>query len=298
MADRAGSEGAKGSERQFGRGLARAFGGAIFFSLPLLMTMEMWWLGFYMDRFRLTLFMLLMIPMLVGLDRYSGFKETSSWREDAVDGIVAYGVGIVASTLVLLLLNIINSSMPMREVVGKISLQAVAASFGAVLASSQLGGEKAESRAEAEGDGDGDGGASEEEGRKEHAGYVAEIFFMAAGAVFFAFNLAPTEEMMVIAFKMTDWHALALMVVSLLMIHAFVYAVNFHGAPGAPEGTPGWSLFLRYSLVGYAVALLISVYVLWTFGRYDQLGFAAAVEMAVVLGFPASLGAAVGRLVL
>lgn len=294
MADRAGSEGAKGSEGQFARGLARAFGGAIFFSLPLLMTMEMWSLGFYMDRFRLTLFMFLMIPMLVGLDRYSGFKETSSWTEDAVDGIVAYGVGIAASTLVLLLLNVINSSMPLREVVGKISLQAVAASFGAVLASSQLGGEQAEGRA----DGAGDSEESEEDGRKEHAGYGAEIFFMAVGAVFFAFNLAPTEEILVIAFKMTDWHAPALMVVSLLMIHAFVYAVNFHGTPGAPEGTPAWNLFLRYSLVGYAVALLISGYVLWTFGRYDQLGFTAAVETAVVLGFPASLGAAVGRLVL
>jgi uncharacterized membrane protein len=28
-------------------GLARGLGGAILFALPLLMTMEMWWLGFY-----------------------------------------------------------------------------------------------------------------------------------------------------------------------------------------------------------------------------------------------------------
>ena len=37
----------------YARGLARAFGGAILFCLPLLMTMEMWALGFEMDRFRL-----------------------------------------------------------------------------------------------------------------------------------------------------------------------------------------------------------------------------------------------------
>ena len=40
-------------ERDLWIGVARAFGGAIFFSLPLLMTMEMWWLGFYMDRLRI-----------------------------------------------------------------------------------------------------------------------------------------------------------------------------------------------------------------------------------------------------
>ena len=35
------------------RGEDDAFGGALLFGLPLLMTMEMWWLGFYIDRLRL-----------------------------------------------------------------------------------------------------------------------------------------------------------------------------------------------------------------------------------------------------
>ena len=41
------------TEERFRVGLARAFAGAIIFALPLLMTMEMWWLGFYMVRHRL-----------------------------------------------------------------------------------------------------------------------------------------------------------------------------------------------------------------------------------------------------
>lgn len=169
-------------------GLARAFGGAIFFALPLLMTMEMWWMGFYLDRFRLALFMVLMIPLFIGLDHYSGFKQTSSWGEDVVDGTVAYGVGFVASALVLFLFNVIDPSMPAAEVIGKVAIQAVPAAFGAVLASSQFGG---------------NGGSGEEQGRKEESGYGAELFFMAAGAVFLAFNVAPTEEMVLIAYQMT-----------------------------------------------------------------------------------------------
>ena len=273
-----------GGDREFLVGLARAFGGAIFFSLPLLMTMEMWWLGFYMDRVRLVLFLLLMIPMLIGLDHYSGFRETSTWREDAVDGITAYGVGFFAAIVVLLLFHVIDPSMPPGEVVGKVALQAVPASFGAMLANSQLGqaGEKGE----------------QEKERKRRAGYGAEVFFMAAGATFLAFNVAPTEEMILIAFKMTAWHALALMAASLLMMHAFVYAVSFRGTHAAPEGTPWWSVFLRFTVVGYAVALLISAYVLWTFGRFEDTAWSTYVMEAVVLGFPSSLGAAAARLIL
>ncbi|MEW5928599.1 MAG: TIGR02587 family membrane protein [Gemmatimonadota bacterium] len=274
----------RGGDREFLVGLARAFGGAIFFSLPLLMTMEMWHLGFYMDRTRLVLFMLLMVPMLIGLDHYSGFRETSSWGEDAVDGVVAYGVGFAASAVVLALLAVIEPSMPAEEIVGKVSLQAIPASFGAMLANSQLG------RA-------GDEGAAEKE-HKRRAGYRAEVFFMSAGATFLAFNVAPTEEMILIAFRMTPWHALALVGASLLLMHAFVFAVEFRGTASVPRGTPWWSVFLRYTVVGYAVALGVSAYVLWTFGRYEEGAYSVYLMEAVVLGFPASLGAAAARLIL
>jgi putative integral membrane protein (TIGR02587 family) len=196
-----------GANQHFFIGLARAFGGAIFFALPLLMTMEMWWLGFYMDRWRLALFMLLMIPLLILLDRYSGFKETSTWRDDVADGFIAYGVGFVAAAVVLFLCGVIDLSMPAREIVGKVSLQAIPASFGAVLANSQM------VRSDEQKD--------KEEERKQEAGYWAELFFMLVGALFLAFNVAPTEEMILIAFKMTEWHAIALLLATLVMMHAF-----------------------------------------------------------------------------
>ena len=277
----AGAAGERSPDREFAVGLARAFGGAIFFSLPLLMTMEMWWLGFYMSRLHLALFMVFMVPLLIGLDHYSGFRETSTWWEDSIDAMVAYGVGFVASAVVLALFAVIDLQMPLREVVGKVALQAVPASFGAVLAVSQLGG-----------------GGGRAEARKEQAGYGAELLFMLAGAVFLAFNVAPTEEMVLIAFRMTPWHALALIVVSLGTMHAFVYAVEFRGTHSEAEGTPWWSVFLRFTLVGYAIALLVSAYVLWTFGRYEDGAVARMVMEAVVLGFPASLGAAAARLIL
>jgi len=274
----------RAADLAFFTGVARALGGAVLFSLPLLMTMEMWWLGFYMSRAHLVLFMLLMVPLLVALDYYSGFEETRSWREDCMDGMIAYGVGLVASAAILLLFGVIDSTQPLREIVGKVAIQAVPASFGAVLANSQLAGDA--------------GAEGGQKRRKEEAGYGGQLLFLTAGAVFLAFNVAPTEEMILISFVMTPWHALALVAVSLPLTHGFVYASGFRGTPSAPEGTPAWSLFLRYTVVGYAVALLVSAYVLWTFGRFDGAPLVACLEMTLVLAFPASLGAAAARLIL
>ena len=55
---------------------------------------------------------------------------------------------------------------------------------------------------------------------------------------------------------------------------------------------------MRLTIVGYALALLISLYVLWTFGRLDGAAVAEIVMATLVLGFPAALGASVARLIL
>ena len=52
-----------------------------------------------------------------------------------------------------------------------------------------------------------------------------------------------------------------------------------------------------FTVPGYAIALGISVYCLWTFGRLDGVALHEQATMAVVLAFPAALGAATARLV-
>ncbi|HST60776.1 MAG TPA: TIGR02587 family membrane protein [Longimicrobium sp.] len=269
------------ADRKFFRGLARAFGGAVLFSLPLLMTMEMWALGFALERAKLLVFMILMIPVLVALDYFSGFEETANWREDLEDGMIAYGVGLTASLVILLLFGIVDLGQPLREVVGKVAIQSVPASFGAVLANSQLAGSSA-ARSQREDDG----------------AFGVRIFTMAAGALFLSINVAPTEEMVFISYLMTPWRGLVLMAASLAMMHAFVYAFDFRGSPDVAHRTPGWSLFLRNTVVGYVVALAVSAYVLWTFGRLDGGAFSSYLMMTLVLGFPATLGAASARLII
>lgn len=266
------------TNRAFAVDLARAFGGAIVFSLPMLMTMEMWELGFSISPPRLALLLLLTMPLLVGLSHYIGFEETFGWKDDIVDAFVAYGVGFCAAAPVLVLFGVITTATAPAEIVGKVALQAVPASIGALLTQSEFSG-----------------GARRKELREET--YGSELFFMSAGAVFLSLNVAPTEEMILISYQMTPWHGLALALVSLTLMHAFVYSVEFRGQSLVPEGTAAWSVFLRYTIVGYAICLAISAYVLWTFGRYDGLSY-EMIAATVVLAFPAAVGAAVARLIL
>lgn len=276
--------GADNADRHFFVGLARAFGGAIFFSIPLLLTLEMSLLGFYMDRFRLALFMTVMIPMLVILNHYSGFVETSTWLEDILDAFIGYGIGILSAASALLLLNVITLTQPLSETIGQVCLQAIPAALGAVLAASQLGRSSRE--------------LQDETSRADEAGYVAQLFFMVVGAVFLSFSIAPTRDVMMISESITPWHGIGLILAALLMMHGFVYASEFRGTPDRPEGVSGWSIFLRYTVVGYVLAVLVSAYVLWTFGRLDSLAFPVALLQTVLLALPASLGAAAARLIL
>lgn len=55
--------------------LARAAGGALLFSLPMLLTMERWWLGFTMPSLRMMTLLLVAIPTLMGLAYFSGFES-------------------------------------------------------------------------------------------------------------------------------------------------------------------------------------------------------------------------------
>ena len=120
---------------------------------------------------------------------------------------------------------------------------------------------------------------------------------MLVGALFLGLNVAPTDEMVVISYLMTPWHGIALVVVSMLLMHGFVFALDFRGGHGGGD-VPWWSNLLRFTLVGYVVALAVSLYVLWTFGRTDGAGAGAILMTTVVLAFPAAIGAAAARLIL
>ncbi len=263
---------------RFAVDLAHDFGGAILFSFPLLMTMEMWWLGFYMDRFRLALFLALAFVMILGLSYFEGGEE--SFKIEVLDALVACAGGYTVATVMLFVFGIIQPGMSMDEIAGKISLHAIPCSIGAILARRQL-----------------DVQETKKEKRRRQL-YVGKIFLMAVGAIFLAFQLAPTEEMVLIGHMMTGWHGAILAVMSLAVMQAFICSIELGRRQSIFSAGFFWGVFLRFTIVGYSLALLLSLYVLWTFGRLDGSALAEVLMATIVLGFPAALGASAARLVL
>ena len=78
------------------------------------------------------LFIVVGILLLAGLSFYEGFADTFSGKDDILETFVAYFVGFTASAALLFLFGVIKIGMSADEIIGKISLQAVTASLGAI----------------------------------------------------------------------------------------------------------------------------------------------------------------------
>ena len=273
------------ADRAFYRALVRALAGAVVFGLPLFMTMEMWTLGFAMRPERLALMLVLTVPLLAGLAYYGGFRHNIGLGDSVVDGLVAFALGAVAAALALVAFGVLGPESSPEQIVGTVALQSVPAAMGAALARSQLGLDEDE----------------EEEDRERDWGesYAGELFLMVAGALFFAFNLAPTEEIVLITLAQGHpaW-AVGTMLASLLLLHAFVYALDFRGQHEEAHESARLPTFASLTVPGYALVLATSLLVLWLFGRVDGLEPSQALHLTAVLGLPGALGAATARLVL
>src|SRR3954470_6222446 len=152
--------------REMLAGLARGVGGAILFALPLLMTMEMWWLGFYLSPSRILLLMVVFFPILAVLAHYIGFGYTATWGHATLQAITAYGLATVSSGIMLGILGVLGPGMSWHELLGKTAIQAGPGALGALLAQSHFGTSK------------------DKDERRERAAYLEHLFFMVVGALY------------------------------------------------------------------------------------------------------------------
>jgi putative integral membrane protein (TIGR02587 family) len=270
----------KSTDREFLISINRAFAGAMIFSFPLMMTMEMWWLGFHMSRVRLILMLLALLPTLVGLSIVSGFDKHWHLGEAIMDTLVALAVAFMVAAVMLILFGEIRFENSLSENIGKISLQVVPAAIGAMISRSLL---------------DAKGGADESD--ENHVGLDREAFLRFVGALVLGLTAAPTEEMILIAHQIDPSKAIVVLFMSLLIMYGFVYGVEAKLHKLSPAKSFHVRLLQR-TVVGSSIALLVSGWILWSFGRFDGAGAQQIIVSTVILGFATNLGAAAVRVVI
>ena len=262
--------------KAYGRGVV----GGLLVGMPSFMTMEIWWGGFTVAAGKLLGLIAFNYGVLLILQHYSGLHPRKTRGGQLRAALVAYGLGLFAASLVLVLLGITNLHTAPRDFVGKIVLLAVPVSVGASVAMSEFGDEHPVAKR-----------------RREAASYLGTLGMAAGGAMLFGFGVAPTDEPMIIGLKLPWHHALALVVVALAQVHAVVYAVGFRQQER--DDRNALQKLLKEGVGAYAVALLVAGYLLWTFGRIDATtGLVPCVYQVVALGFVTSLGGAAGELLI
>lgn len=268
------------SLQEYGRGLA----GGLMFSLPLLYTMEMWWAGFIAAPLRLAGMLAFTYVLLLGYNRFAGMHRDATWPEVAIDSVEELGLGLVTSAGILYLLQQIGPGTPPAETLGKIVVEASVVAIGFSVGTAQL-----------------NAGGDDEEGEADRkardSGFAADLVIATCGAVLFASNVAPTEEILMIAIEADPFRLIGLAVLSLAIGSTVLYFTNFRRSNVFVRREGPLDVVLG-TIVTYAIAIVTAAIILWFFGRFDGVAREIAVRQAVVLAFPATLGASAGRLLL
>lgn len=269
------------SAREYSRGIA----GALVFSLPLLFTMEIWWAAAALHPGRILLYAVVTFGLLLLYNRYAGLREDAGWGEVAIDSVEEMGLGLMVAAGVLWLTGRIHGGMPLPELTAKIVMEGMTVAIGVSVGTAQLGGEA-----------DGDEGLCGDEGKDEND-YLEQAALGLCGAMLFAANIAPTDEVGIIA---AECHPAALLVLASVSLICCAVVLHFSEMHGTDRFVAAGSKLVKWRgvVTTYAVALIASAGCLYLFGSLDDQPTSLAFAMTVVVGLPAALGASAGRLLL
>jgi len=256
--------------------------------------MEVWWAGFIAQPLRLLIYILATFTLLLGYNRYCGLRCDASPTEVAIDSIEEMGLGLVIAAFVLWLLGQITFDMTVSEIVGKIIIEAMTVAIGVSVGTAQLGGSEDNQQ--------GDSGMEKDAPpspflTEDKGDFGGQLTIALCGAVLFAANVAPTEEIIMIATETVSAKLLGMALVSILISALILFYIDFTGSQQLSK-TRGIKNVVFGAIVTYAIALFASAAILWFFGRFDGIAPIICLSETVVLGFAATLGASAGRLLL
>jgi len=263
----------------------RAVGGSLLFGVPLLFTMEMWWIGDSMPRPQLVGLLLLALAMSSLLARLGGFRDDRrSVREDIAEGVECLAIGIVVAALVLLALGRITADTSLHGVLGMIGVQCIPLALGAVVANLVFDPDSSRT------------GTSTDSPRSELLNDVAAT---AAGALFLGFAIAPTEEVPMLSAGLDTTSVVAVVLLTLVASYVIVFASGFDPAHrNRGERGGAFQHPVTETVMTYVVSLVVAAVLLVGFGQLDaDDSMRSALVHVLVLGVPAAIGGAAGRVV-
>lgn len=277
--------------------LIRGASGGFLFGIPLLYTMEVWWIGSQAKPPVMLGILATTFVVVFLLNRTEGFRKTKSKQllDNLMDSVEALAIGIVCTTLVLILLGEIKLQTPLNEALGKLILESVPFSLGAALADAFLSGDRW-SFSDSE-DSDKQGVKGNKADQPEINATLADIGATLIGATIIAFSIAPTEEIPMLNASASPPWLLAIIAASLLISYGIVFEAGFTTQKKRRQQQGIFQRPISETVASYLVSLFAAAFMLFFF---HQLNFddpwTLWLSHTVLLGLPASIGGAAGRI--
>lgn len=281
--------------------IMRAAAGSFLFGIPLLYTVEVWAIGSSTNALRLLAVQAVTFVVVLLLTQIEGFRRSLSIKplETVLESIEAVGIGIICAAIALLLLRRITLETPLSEALGKLIFEGVPFSLGVTLARSTLERRKPQQRRTLNADSVlklNLRNTVQKSVGSALGNTLVDIDVTLIGAIVIAFSIAPTEEIAIIAAGMPSWWLLIVMGASLLISYIIVFASGF---TDRTERTQRGLLLspVTETLLAYIVVLAASMMMLVFFQQLSGSDpWQEWLSNIIVLGLPASVGGAAGRI--
>lgn len=184
------------------RDIGRSVVGALLLGLPLLYTMETWWLGWRLPAWMVLTYAFGGLVLVSVVVHHVGFhkghaEKEEHLRKEVLDFFELFMTSFLTGVLVLFMFGIIEFAEDLGDVVRLALIQVVPLGLGAAITNRALGSAESEN--------------------KESVDFRREGAIFALGAIFFILPVAPTEEMELIAAHAGPYRMVGIVVASLLV---------------------------------------------------------------------------------
>jgi putative integral membrane protein (TIGR02587 family) len=277
--------------------IIRGTSGGFLFGIPLLYTMEVWWIGSQISPPLMLGILATTFVVVFLLNRTEGFRKTKSkqFLDTLMDSVEALAIGIVCATCILFLLGEIELATPLNEALGKLILESVPFSLGAALASALLSGDRWSSSNSQDSDKQG-----VQTNKVDESGLnatLADIGATLIGATIIAFNIAPTDEVPMLNASASPPWLLGIIAASLLISYCIVFEAGFTTQKQRRQQQGIFQRPVSETVMCYLVSLFAAAFMLFFFHRLSfNDPWTLWLSETLILGLPATIGGAAGRL--
>lgn len=269
--------------------------GGFLFGIPLLYTMEVWFIGSYVQPSILLSILGITFILILLLNRIEGFRTQES---ETLPGAIAetmetLAIGLACATLMLIILRRIDFQTSLIEALGKIIFEGVPFSLGVAFSRSLLSG-----------DAEVDLDAHQSQPSQSSNGHrliwqdtLADLTATLIGALFIAFSISPTDEVTVLAASASPLCLLIIIAASLLISYGIVFASTITNYQQRRQQQGLFQTPQSETVISYLISLIAGMLMLWFFQKvaFSDPWF-VWLRYGIILALPASIGGAAGRL--